>query len=120
MNISQQIEEIALLKDGWLNSNGLAPNAESLKWLTTEFETKYDPSLLAPFLYPTAEGGVQAEWSGNNWEISLEIDLSSKKSEFQAVYIHSKEVLEKDIDLGAMAGWTELNQTLLKLLGPFE
>jgi hypothetical protein len=120
MNIAQQLEKMALLKDGWLDGKGLAPKAESLKWLTLEFDSNYEIALPLPYLYSTAKGGVQAEWSGNNWEISLEIDLNTKKAEFQAVNIQSKEALEKDIDLDTISGWTELNQTLLKLLSPIE
>jgi hypothetical protein len=117
MNTCQQLKELAQLKDGWLDGQGFAPDLDMLSWLSSEFDSNYHTSLPLPFFYPMPNGGVQAEWTGNNWEISLEIDLISKKAEFLAVNVLSKAVQEKEIDLSDISGWTDLNQTLLEYLG---
>lgn len=115
--ISVQMDQLTQLKDGWLDGQGIAPDPDMLNWLSSEFDSNYHPDLPLPYLYPTADGGVQAEWTGNNWEISLEINLKNKKAEFLAVNLISKEVQEKDMNLIALSGWEDLNKTLLELLG---
>ncbi|MCE5223424.1 hypothetical protein LLG10_04450 [bacterium] len=120
LDITVQLEQLSLLKDGWLDGKGIAPDSSLLNWLTSEFNSNYETSLPLPYFYPTPEGGIQAEWSNDKWEISLHIDLKSSKSSLQAVNIISKEIQEKDINLKIISGWTELNQILLNLLGSSE
>jgi hypothetical protein len=120
LDVRVQLEQIAQLKDGWLDGQGLAPDLDMLSWLSSEFDSNYHPDLHLPYLYPTADGDVQAEWTGNNWEISLEIDLKNKKAEFLAVNVLSREVKEKEIDLNDLSGWSELNKILKELLGASE
>jgi hypothetical protein len=117
LNIKNRLEELAQLQNGWLDGKGIAPNRESLLWLSKEFETKFSPSLPLPYLYPTAEGGIQAEWSlKNDWEISLEINLDSKQAQWQAFNLITEQCDEYEWDLGSSESWQTLNQTLQALL----
>lgn len=120
LDISVQLEQLSLLKDGWLDGKGFAPDPIFLKWLASEFDLNYEISLPLPYLYPTPEGGIQAEWSNAKWEVSLQIDLIRPTSLLQAVNIVTNEVQESDINLKTISGWSELNQILLKLLGSSE
>ncbi|HCL57672.1 MAG TPA: hypothetical protein DHW82_11785 [Spirochaetia bacterium] len=117
LDISNRLAELTLLKDGWLDGKGKALNRSGINWLEKTFESLYEASLPLPRIFPTAEGGVQAEWSINNWEISLEIDLDSKYGEFQALEIDSGAEIEEKYNLNESFSWGELNKNLKKIIG---
>ena len=83
--------ELSQLKGGWLNGKGRAIDRNALNALVKAFGKHFDHSLPLPYLYPTAEGGVQAEWTIGDCEISLEFALPSLRAEFQAVRLFDKE-----------------------------
>lgn len=93
--ITEQLEEFKELKKGWCEGMQLAtdwgkipggfgevPSHKDLGLLTELFDKYYDKNLPVPYLYPTPEGGVQAEWSVGRHEISLEIDFEFFVSEW--------------------------------------
>ena len=80
MDVAARLDELRTLKNGWFEGKGLAPKSELMDWLADQFESNFPDQLTSPFLYPTAEGGVQAEWSLGTWETTLEIDLLLKKA----------------------------------------
>jgi len=116
LDIESRLEELAELQNRWLDGKGIAPNRESLLWLSKEFDTKFSPTLPLPYLYPTAEGGIQAEWTINNWEISLEIELDSKQAQWQAFNLITEQCNEVEWNLGNSDSWQALNQALQALL----
>lgn len=115
LDISLRLDELAKLANGWLDGNGQTAAKEKLEWLADTFESLFDTSLPLPYLYPTAEGGVQAEWSVNDWEISLEIDLEKQQGEYQAVNIKDNTCNESQFLLGTREGWSQLNDALKQL-----
>ena len=115
LDVAARLDELAELKDGWLDGKGRALDRPSLEWLSTSFDTLYDAVLPLPYLYPTAEGNIQAEWSLPDWEISLEVALLPKTAEFQAVNLVSNECHESNIDLSTPTGWQEVNAALQAL-----
>ncbi len=70
-----------------------------------------------PHLYPTPEGGVQAEWTLGPWEISLEITLSNMAADYQAVHTATGETRGQTLLLAAEdgTGWAALNEALAQL-----
>jgi hypothetical protein len=112
LDVSARLEELAELKDGWLDGKGQALDPSGLTWLSTSFDKLYDSSLPLPYLYPTAEGSIQAEWTLDKWEISLEIAPLQKTADYQALNLVSNECQEISLDLSATEGWQELNETL--------
>jgi hypothetical protein len=113
-----RLEELAELKDGWLDGQGIAPAADKLRWLASCFDRYFAPSLCLPYLYPTAEGGIQAEWSlPDHWEVTLEIDLVTQRASYQAVNLQTQASQDHDMDLAQTAGWTLLNQWLTEIGG---
>ena len=70
-----------------------------------------------PYLYPTPEGGVQAEWTLGSWEVSLEVALPSLVADYQAVHTVTGETREQALLLAAEdgSGWTALNDALAQL-----
>jgi hypothetical protein len=118
LDVTLRLEEVARLDNGWLNGKGRAAAKEKLDWLTNAFDSSFDTDLPLPYLYPTAEGGVQAEWSLNNWEVSLEIDLEKQQGEYQALNLADNSCTDIRISLGDREGWRQLNQALKLLLKP--
>jgi hypothetical protein len=80
--MAARLDEFRGLKQGWLNGKGHFLNPAGLDWLTRQLETVYPEELSPPYLYPTAEGGVQAEWTIGKEEISLEINLLNHTAEW--------------------------------------
>jgi hypothetical protein len=117
LDVEIRLEKLAELADGWLDGKGFALNKEALKKLTHDFDRYFDSDLPLPYLYPTAEGGIQAEWSHDNWEISLEIDLQQQTGEYQAFHLVSNESNDLDLNLTNVDGWTELNKALQIVFG---
>lgn len=116
LDIPSRIEIISLLKDGWLNGEGKAPITDHLNWFSKSFETNYSPELPLPYLYPTPEGNIQAEWSINNFDVSLIIELESKKSILNLLSLTSEEEKEIEIYLEEEIGWTNLNSEIKTLI----
>jgi hypothetical protein len=116
LDVETRLEELAELKDGWLDGHGKALDAESLRELSEAFDRHYDQRLALPHLYPTAEGNIQAEWTlPTGWEVSVEIALSSGQAEFQAV--NADQLVEHVWRLAADGeGWAQLNSTMLGLV----
>ncbi len=117
LDVPTRLDELSALRDGWLDGDGVAPDSGGLEWFGSAFERYYDERLSLPRLYPTAEGGIQAEWSKENHQVSLEIDLRTKKSTYQAVDTVSLESSDFAIDLDSERGWKTLNEALAKVEG---
>jgi hypothetical protein len=112
LDVTLRLEQIAVLKDGWLDGKGVAPDKEKLSWLAEQFDAHLDGSLPLPYLYPTAEGGIQAEWTLNGKEVSLEIDLANETAEYQALNLNEDVSSEFTFPLAEHDGWNQLNEAL--------
>lgn len=117
LDVTLRLEALAKLKQGWLDGKGHAPTIEQLQWLIVAFEDNFDNDLLLPYLYPTAEGGVQAEWSIGDWETTLEIDLLNQMGDLQALNLATDESHEYKLALKERDGWTQLNTVLHQIGG---
>lgn len=115
LDVTLRLEELAKLSDGWLDGKGRAPAKEKLDWLANTFESSFETDLPLPHLYPTAEGGVQAEWGLNDWEVSLEIDLDEQRGAYQALNLKDGSCVEHTLLLGSREGWSQLNEAIRSL-----
>jgi hypothetical protein len=115
LDISLRLEELAKLGDGWLDGKGHAATKDQLNWLAGAFQLNLDTELPLPYLYPTAEGGVQAEWSLGDWEVSLDIDLESRQAAYQALRLTDKSCTEITLTLDKQEGWSQLNSELKQI-----
>jgi hypothetical protein len=118
LNTTLRLAELAKLKDGWLDGKGRAAAKEKLDWLASSFHAWFDAGLPLPYLYPTAEGGIQAEWTLSGWEVSLEIDLETQQGDYQAFNLRSDECNEFSLSLRESEGWNHLNEALKQLEAP--
>lgn len=120
-DVAARLEELKALRDGWLDGKkGFAPDKVGLDWLSHAFQRSYPEDFPLPFLYPTAEGGVQAEWSVGNWEITLEVDLQSHASEWHALEMTTEDEEEKKLNLNESDAWKWLVAEINKYNGGAE
>ena len=118
LDVPLRLEQIAALEEGWLDGKGVAPAGDRLRWLSSEFDANFDADLPLPYLYPTPEGGIQAEWNVSDWSATLEIDLTAQHGEFQALNLKSHLCTEFEVALSERDGWNQLNQALKQLEKP--
>ncbi len=80
-----RLDELRLLKAGWLDGYGRVPSQQDFDWIENFFSNAYPSTLPSPYIYPTEEGGLQLEWRTGNQDLSLEIDFKTKDSELHGL-----------------------------------
>jgi hypothetical protein len=110
-----QIESMRNLDDGWLDGEGKAPSEQGLNWIAEEFDC-YFSETVTPYLYPTPEGGVRTEWSLENWEVSLEIDLDNRTGYWHVLNMDSNADVEKSLNLAKQDDWKWVVKNLLSMV----
>lgn len=117
MDVGARLDEFRPLKNGWFEGKGIAPPTEGLDWLTDQFESNYSDELPTPYFYPTGEGGVQAEWTFSDWEVSLDIDLEAKAGYWHALNHKTDEDREYALNLKTLDDWKWIADQMAELLG---
>jgi hypothetical protein len=75
LDVGARLEELKLLKEGWFDGQGSALDTQGLTWLTDTWDWLCPETVPLPYLYPTPNGNIQAEWSLGKFNLSLEIDI---------------------------------------------
>jgi len=117
LDIPARLDELRTLKDGWLEGQGCAPSQEGLDWLSQAFGQHYPDELPLPHLYPTAEGGIRAEWSIGQNEITLEIDVGAHSGQWHRLDIDSDADETKTLKLDKPKDWKWLVDQVRQLTG---
>ena len=117
-SISESIHHLEILKDGWFDGSGLAPKPEILSlvemWLNSYFTNSSYPF---PYLYPTAEGGVTAEWSLGVFDLfCVEFDPVRQIIEWHGILGSESDYTEHSIYLWDVEGFQSLTEEILSLL----
>lgn len=111
LDVSARVEQLGLLRDGWHDGSGLAPARDGLRWLAAAWEAHWPADAPLPRLFPTPEGGVQAEWTIKQLSLSVEIDLSVKRGALLEVKTDSGDIVfDEEVDLASDAGWQLIAQ----------
>ena len=115
LNIGKQLGDLKKLKDGWASgmqtagqwgeSYGRSLSPQGLDWLAQQFSAHYPDDLPRPYLYPTPEGGVQAEWSLDSSEVSLEVHLADHSAEWDCLNLRTGDASERTLHLDNQADW---------------
>ena len=105
MNLGARIEELKLLKPGWLDGTGVPPAHGGLAWLNRAFDEYYPEELPRPYLFPTPEGHVLAEWSLRPRSITLQIDLSARSGDWHALDLVTDAEETRELDLREPECW---------------
>jgi hypothetical protein len=105
-DVTARLEELRALRHGWLDGKkGFAPNNMGLDWLANGFKTHFPDGLPLPYLYPTAEGSIQAEWSVNDYEITLEFDIDNHRGEWHALNMITEDEVTRELALDEDTAW---------------
>jgi hypothetical protein len=115
LDIRARLYELRALPDGWLEGKGISPSPAGLDWLAAAFEQRFAAKLRQPYLYPTAEGGIQAEWSMNPWEISLEIDLAAHTGHWHCLNLQTGNDESRQLDLNSLDSWRWLEERIAQM-----
>ncbi len=120
LDVRARVEELKLLRHGWLDGKGSAPSHTALDWFATAFEKQYPDNLRLPYLFPTPVGRILAEWSLGPWSLSLEFDPASKRGEWHSLNIDTDEEFERELDLATDDGWAWLAEQVRTVGGAAE
>lgn len=110
-----QLEEMWDMEDGWHEGEGKAPSKEGLNWLAKWFESEWLPIIPNPYLFPTPDGGVMAEWFFGREEASLEIDLQTGEAEWFVYHLDTKEENERTLSLKETQDLDWLTQEIIEV-----
>ncbi len=105
LDVPSRLDELRHLKHGWLEGQGVPPAHEGLDWLSQSFCRCYPDALPLPFLYPTAEGGIQAEWTLADYEITLNIDLTNHIGHWHILDMKTDDEKVKALNLNNSKDW---------------
>lgn len=111
-DIGARLDEFRNLKAGWFDGIGATFKGKTLDWLTGRFDEAYEDNLPLPYLYPTPQGGVRAEWRLSNYEASLEVDLTTYHGEWVSFEKQGTDETEMQLDLSGDEGWQWINTEL--------
>lgn len=110
LNILKELEN---LHEGWMNGEGVALDKNGLIWLAEYFELNYNSELLPlPATFTTLDGHIQFEWTLNNYEVSLEVNLHDKSGDFYCIDVQSKEETITALDLMNSNDWQKMNELI--------
>lgn len=112
LDVGACLDELSLLRDGWLDGRGLALPPDGVAWLAAAFERLFPAELQLPYLYPTAEGGVRAEWPLGRVDASLEIDLVAHTGAWHLLDLDTGREAEHTLTLDEDADWGWLGLAL--------
>ena len=115
LDIPFRIEELRQLKLGWLDGQGIPPTHDGLDWLSQSFYSSYADDAPLPYLYPTPEGRVLAEWSHKPWSSSLEIDLAKKSGDWHTLNLDTDDEETRVLDLTDPQSWMWLAQEIRRI-----
>ncbi|WP_421752494.1 hypothetical protein [Croceimicrobium sp.] len=110
-DIGYRLEEISLLKEGWLDGQGSSFSKKKLEELSKLFDEYFDDNLPLPKTFPTPEGGIQFEWANDNFDVSalVEIDDSFSTQVHSLSFSDDKEV-ELQLNLLNKDEWVQFNR----------
>ena len=118
-DVPTRMEILSYLQDGWLDGEGRALPASGVKWFTDAWLKNFPNNLPLPYIYPSEGGGIQAEWSLKPWEISIQIDLNSKRANLLAFDTTNPDTgVEREINLDQPAEWEWIGKTVAEHVAP--
>lgn len=99
LDISQQIQRLSDLEDGWHNGAGTVITPDHLIELAELFERRLRlTDATMPRLFPTPEGCIQAEWQIGDTTADLEIDFANNTATWGSTAIATGETEERQLD----------------------
>ena len=107
------LDNILNLKPGWYDGEGTAFDKNDIEWLRQSFKKYYLWYLPDPVIYPTVDGQVQIEWIISQRDITLTVNLITKKGFYHSFDCEDNRVYCENIDLAVQQGWARLTACLI-------
>jgi hypothetical protein len=96
--IASQVSSLAKLEPGWFDGDGTAYDPVQLAWVSEQLAAVVSRCQLpGPYVYPTPEGDVRAEWSTAHWEVSVSFVLDTREARLFAASVDSDEFVERTV-----------------------
>ena len=111
-DISVRLEELSLLRDGWLDGEGAPLSPSGITRLIAVVGENFDDEVPLPFIYPTPEGNVRFEWSLAGDEMSLDVVLPTLDAFWHEMNLNSGDDSERSLQLGNHADWEWISARL--------
>ena len=111
-DVPTRLDELRGMQNGWYEGEGLAPTEAGLDWLSDAFERHYPDDMPLPYTYPTFEGGISMEWSVENNEAMLEIDIDDHSAEWFWLDRDSDDEFERTLNLDDIEDWQWLGSEI--------
>lgn len=117
--ISERIDDMRGIEDGWFEGRGVGPDGAGLLWLNQQLQHHYiGTDLPLPFLCPIETGAVFGEWSLERHVCGIEIDLVARTGSWYDVDRETHEGIDEQIlDLDSADGWQWLIDRLRGFVG---
>jgi len=90
-----------------LDGEGAVLDRDALLWVATTLKAAEHTGLPRPYLYPTPDGDLQAEWSFHGAEVSAEINLTSHEARLVGVHTKTGASKDKMVPLDAPRGLSD-------------
>ena len=105
--ISDRLDSLSEVEDGWFEGRGVALDRAGLLWLEQQMADHYvGTDLPLPHLYPLESGGVIGEWSLERFECAIEIDLDARTGSWVDVDLETGEGIDdRVLALDVASGW---------------
>ncbi len=115
-SVVMQLEKLTALNKGWYDTyQGEPYDTIDIQWLISVF-IDYDVLLPQPYAFPTLEGNVQFEWQICDYDITLTINLKTKKADYYAVNLKNDKEITDVLNLSKTKEWLKLNELIKNIL----
>lgn len=116
LDVPARLDEFRSMKDGWLEGQGVAPAHTGLDWLSASFERNFPGDLPLPYVFPTPEGGIEAEWRLGPCSVIFGIDLDTHRGDWLEVdKRHPDDERSKELDLNEDSDWEWITSEIRRL-----
>ena len=106
-NLRKKAEEIKSLASGWFDGEGGQFDKTFVDNVVVALEKILDEKNIPyPFIYPSPEGAIIAEWSIGDWEIALSFERVV--AHLESIRTSSEETIENKFE-----NWTKHDDQLL-------
>lgn len=116
LDIRARIEELSHLEDGWLDKTGKGISEKGAKMLSDLFDQHYDRTLPLPYIFPTENGEIQAEWSIGVNEIILRVNLETLSGRLIVINTETDSEEENEYELPDKSSWDKINSLMREAL----
>ncbi len=112
LDVPARLNELRMLRDGWLDGQGKALDEQELDWFAEILSRLYPEELPLPYVYPTIEGNIRLEWAYDTREISMEVDLHVHRGEWDVLDVSTGEEEHRVLNLTNDMEWRFISERI--------